>query len=155
MTTSRLWRPLEHELDNLVDWFESETPLMKPPFPMFVTDDSSDQYDPWDAMAIYGIYRDPWERRIPVNKPSDARGSGVIVENLDFAAEAFWKIVNGLESSDEGEDVSTLSTASLPSTRSSSPDHLGHEYPSQKPVEHDCGLDSAEAMTDIDAERTE
>lgn len=45
--------------------------MADPPLPLSATDDNRYRFDPWDAIALHHIFRDPWERRIPFEKPPE------------------------------------------------------------------------------------
>lgn len=46
--------------------------------PLSATDQNMCRFDHWDAIALHRIFRDPWERRIPLNRPpeKDVRSTG-------------------------------------------------------------------------------
>lgn len=39
--------------------------------PLSATDENLCRFDRWDAIALHRIFRDPWERRIPLDRPPD------------------------------------------------------------------------------------
>jgi hypothetical protein len=51
----------------------SETPPATSPFPILASDRNRHRHDPWDAIALHHIFRDPWERKFPLTKPEDTR----------------------------------------------------------------------------------
>ncbi|KAB5549546.1 hypothetical protein GE09DRAFT_1174452 [Coniochaeta sp. 2T2.1] len=72
-TTFRIWRLLDSQLSDLVEFITSEEPLPSPPFPILASDHNLHRYDPWNAIAQQHIFRDPWERKIPTTKPEETR----------------------------------------------------------------------------------
>ena len=69
--TFRLWRPQEAQFDSFVDFLLSNEPSRPVPFPLRVSDDNFSRHDPWDAIALHHIFRDPWERKVTRTKPPD------------------------------------------------------------------------------------
>ncbi|KAB5578811.1 hypothetical protein GE09DRAFT_1091117, partial [Coniochaeta sp. 2T2.1] len=72
-TTFRIWRLLDSQLSDLVEFLTSEEPPPSPPFPILASDHNLHRYDPWDAIAQHHIFRDPWERKIPTTKAEETR----------------------------------------------------------------------------------
>ena len=77
-TTFRLWRPLDAQFDAFVGFLLSNESSPPSPFPLLVTDDNFRRHDPWDAIALHHIFRDPWERKVTPTKPPerDVRSTG-------------------------------------------------------------------------------
>lgn len=91
--TYRVWKLLDWQLDAIYDFFRNgpdhtdpfldilpdcdspdiamrePSPLWRLKFPFFCDVDNLCRPDDWDAMALYNIYRDPWERSLPDKKP--------------------------------------------------------------------------------------
>lgn len=42
-------------------------------FPVQASSENRHRHDPWDAIALHHIYRDPWERKYEPTKPLDER----------------------------------------------------------------------------------
>lgn len=62
--------------------------------------------DPWDAIALYHVFRDPWERRIPLQKPPerDVRSVGdypELQEMFDQIEEAIRKDDEAIQNDDD------------------------------------------------------
>lgn len=62
----------------LVDYLLSGTSPDTFSLPLSATDLNSCRFNPWDAIALHRIFRDPWERRIPLDRPpeKDVRSTG-------------------------------------------------------------------------------
>ncbi|KAK4247303.1 hypothetical protein C7999DRAFT_32280 [Corynascus novoguineensis] len=66
--TPRVWRLLDSQFNDLTEFLLSEQPSATP-LPILPSDENEPRYNSWDAMAVYGIFRDPWERAIPSERP--------------------------------------------------------------------------------------
>ena len=64
----------------------SKTPVEGFSLPLTATDKNRHRLDPWDAIALCHVFRDPWERRIPIQKPPerDVRSAGDYPELQDL-----------------------------------------------------------------------
>ncbi|KAK3290881.1 uncharacterized protein B0H64DRAFT_49151 [Chaetomium fimeti] len=71
-TTFRVWRLLDDQFTDLVDFLLADNPP-KPPFPILASQANRHRHDPWDAIALHHVFRDPWERRFPSTKPEETR----------------------------------------------------------------------------------
>ncbi|KAK4041494.1 hypothetical protein C8A01DRAFT_14737 [Parachaetomium inaequale] len=71
-TTFRVWRLLDSQFSELAEFLLSEQPCT-PPFPIIASYANKHRHDPWDAIALHHIFRDPWEREVPPTKPDDGR----------------------------------------------------------------------------------
>ena len=69
--TFRLWRPLDARFNAFVDFLLSEGPSPPTPFPFLASDCNLHHHDPWDAIALHHIFRDPWERKVSPTKPPE------------------------------------------------------------------------------------
>lgn len=76
------------QLNMLVDFLSSGTPPDGFSLPLQETDQNVYRYDPWDAIACYRTFRDPWERRVPLEKPPerDVVSVGDYPERAGFVA---------------------------------------------------------------------
>ncbi|KAH6649296.1 hypothetical protein F5144DRAFT_521559 [Chaetomium tenue] len=72
-TTFRVWRLLDTQFDDLVDFLLADNPAMPGPFPILASQANRHRHDPWDAIALHHIFRDPWERKYPSTKPIPTR----------------------------------------------------------------------------------
>lgn len=68
-----MWRLLDGQVNALTDFLLSPQPSPSSPFPILASDDNLHRHDPWDAIALHHIFRDPWERKIAPTKPDDGR----------------------------------------------------------------------------------
>jgi hypothetical protein len=59
------------QLDSLVDHLLKATDVNAFSLPLRATDENTCRFDHWDAIALHRIFRDPWERRIPLEKPPE------------------------------------------------------------------------------------
>jgi hypothetical protein len=86
--TFRIWRLHDTQLNMLVEYLSSGTPPDDFSLPLLATDQNIYRYDPWDAMAYYRTFRDPWERRIPLERPPerDVVSVGDYPERAGFVA---------------------------------------------------------------------
>ncbi|KAH7313970.1 hypothetical protein B0I35DRAFT_480606 [Stachybotrys elegans] len=80
------------------------TPLERFPLPLTATDENLHRLDPWDAIALHHVFRDPWERRIPVRKPPerDVRSVGDYPE-LQILFQKMDKTIQQVESHSESD----------------------------------------------------
>jgi hypothetical protein len=46
---------------------------MPGPFPILASQANKHRHDPWDAIALHHVYREPWERKFPSTKPVPTR----------------------------------------------------------------------------------
>ena len=65
----RLWRPTTVQFDTWIDLLLNGLKAGTKPLPLVATDKNNYRIHKWDAIAVYRIFRDPWERRIPAVKP--------------------------------------------------------------------------------------
>ncbi|KAH8198083.1 hypothetical protein TruAng_007755 [Truncatella angustata] len=66
--TIRVWRPTDSQLADLMLFLTSDPAGNSDcPLPLMATS-TNYRVDDWDAMAIYGIFRDRWERKLPQEK---------------------------------------------------------------------------------------
>lgn len=102
-TTFRVWRLLDTQFADLVDFLLSDNPAMPGSFPILASQANRHRHDPWDAIALHHVFRDPWERKYPLTKPvptRDVRTAGDYPELDDM--------FNALQSANEahlGEDT--------------------------------------------------
>ncbi|KAK4244759.1 hypothetical protein C7999DRAFT_17031 [Corynascus novoguineensis] len=66
--TPRVSRLLESQFNDLIEFLLSEQPSATP-LPILPSEANEPRYDSWDAMAVHRIFRDPWERTIPSERP--------------------------------------------------------------------------------------
>ena len=67
--TFRVWRALDEQQQDLVDFLLSRSPAEACPFPLLASEKNLDRIDPQYATS-QKVYRDFWERRLP---PSNGR----------------------------------------------------------------------------------
>ncbi|KAK4153797.1 hypothetical protein C8A00DRAFT_43360 [Chaetomidium leptoderma] len=67
-TTFRVWRLLDNQFNDMVEFLLSERPST-PPFPLLASMENRHRHDPWHAIALHNIFRDPWERKFPSTAP--------------------------------------------------------------------------------------
>jgi hypothetical protein len=69
------------------------------PFPILPSQHNRHRHDPWDAIALHHIFRDPWERKVPPTKPEETRDVRSVhdypeledmFEQLNAAAQEYW-----------------------------------------------------------------
>ncbi|KID84609.1 hypothetical protein MGU_08129 [Metarhizium guizhouense ARSEF 977] len=70
--TVRIWRPLETQFQQMIDFFKGGPSAAKCPFPLYADEKVRHRYDSYDAMKWHNIYRDPWERVLPPRKNLEA-----------------------------------------------------------------------------------
>ncbi|KFA56062.1 hypothetical protein S40293_00044 [Stachybotrys chartarum IBT 40293] len=127
--TFRVWCLLESQLAALADFLLGKTPLDGFSLPLSATDDNRYRLDPWDAIALYHVFCDPWERRIPLQKPAerDVRSVGDYpelqtwfdkIEETIQKAEILQEVVVDLD------DSANLSSGEGQSTVPAKPDRL-------------------------------
>lgn len=70
--TKRVWKILDDQETALFEFLGSEVPGNIPcPLPLPCEKTNLMRHDPWDAMALHHIYRDPWERTETPRKDYD------------------------------------------------------------------------------------
>lgn len=91
----------------LVNFLLGKTPPEEFPLPLTVTDEHLYRLDPRDAIALHHVFRDPWERRVPLQKPPerDVRSAGDYPELLTLFAKVEETI---REAEVSGEEVVTV-----------------------------------------------
>ncbi|KAL2258386.1 hypothetical protein VTK26DRAFT_8322 [Humicola hyalothermophila] len=67
-TTFRIWKLLDSQFGDMIDFLLAENPSASP-FPILASQHNRDRHDPWDAIALHHIFRDRWERKFPSVKP--------------------------------------------------------------------------------------
>lgn len=100
---------------------------------MFATNANLYRHDPWDAIARHHIYRDPWERKIPLLKPAsnrDVRSTGdhpeleLMFDKLNEAHQAYLQSPStraAIEPPSDSEPVQVVARDWSPDTRN---DHV-------------------------------
>ncbi|KAK4173891.1 hypothetical protein QBC36DRAFT_50336 [Triangularia setosa] len=93
--TFRIWKLLDSQFDGLVSFLMSDDVTPRPPisFPILASRDNGHRHDPWDAIALHNIYRDPWERKFPDTKPEEWRNVRSIGDYPELR-DAFNEITN-------------------------------------------------------------
>lgn len=69
--TFRVWRLIQSQVDGLLDFLLERAPMDGFSLPVQSSEENRYRWDPWDAIALHHIFRDPWERRIPLQKPTE------------------------------------------------------------------------------------
>ncbi|KAK3898595.1 hypothetical protein C8A05DRAFT_47130 [Staphylotrichum tortipilum] len=72
-TTFRVWRLLDSKLNAFANFLLSTEPIPPSPFPILASDANLHRHDPWGAIALHHVFRDPWERKFPPTKPPETR----------------------------------------------------------------------------------
>lgn len=74
--TVRVWKLQDHQLGALLKFLTSDVigkeVDLNSPIPMSCERNNIHRVDSWDAMAVKHIYRDPWERKVPLVKDVDS-----------------------------------------------------------------------------------
>ncbi|AEO67481.1 uncharacterized protein THITE_2116365 [Thermothielavioides terrestris NRRL 8126] len=70
-TTFRVWRLQDTQFDQMVDFLLSEDGSAPSPFPLLASSENRHRHDPWDAIVLHRVFRDPWERKVPPTKPEE------------------------------------------------------------------------------------
>ncbi|KAK0392278.1 hypothetical protein NLU13_1774 [Sarocladium strictum] len=154
--TFRVWSLLDTQLDMLVDYLLRGTSPDTFSLPLRATDQNICRFDPWDAIALHRIFRDPWERRIPLNRPPerDVRSTG------DYPELEGW-----LDSISSTAETGQVTTCPRPTHKSGPPavdrswiyEHGGHagiplggrqtwKGPPRAPTPSDDGDDETDSM---------
>ncbi|KAL2140455.1 hypothetical protein VTI28DRAFT_3773 [Corynascus sepedonium] len=68
--TPHIWRLLDSQFDDFTEFLLSEQPSATP-LPILPSEENEPRYDSWDAMTLHHIFRGPWERAIPSERPED------------------------------------------------------------------------------------
>lgn len=66
-----MWRLQDEQFDRMISYLLSANDTTPSPFPILASSANRHRHDPWDAIALHHIFRDPWERKIPPTKPPD------------------------------------------------------------------------------------
>ncbi|KAF5670125.1 hypothetical protein FCIRC_9033 [Fusarium circinatum] len=69
----------EQMIQFLLDETENHDTASANPFPILATPQNRWRWDPWDAMALYNIYRDRFERKI-----SPSKGKPCVLNSIDW-----------------------------------------------------------------------
>ncbi len=93
---------MDAQFDAFVGFLLSNERSPLAPFPLLVTDDNFRRHDPWDAIALHHIFRDPWERKVTPTKPPerDVRSTGDYPE-----LEAMWTEMEKVYQVDNVEEL--------------------------------------------------
>ncbi|KFA60444.1 hypothetical protein S40285_08269 [Stachybotrys chlorohalonatus IBT 40285] len=157
------------ELTVLVDFLLGKTSLDEFSLPLAATDENRYRLDPWDAIALYHVFRDPWERRIPLQKPAerDVRSTGDYPELQTW----FGKIEETVQKADmlqeeiivDLDDSANLSSGTGQSNLRSKPDrlwiyrqggHLDEEAPStSERINQEVGTTAQDSTVNFGTDR--
>lgn len=80
--TFRIYKLLETQFDALVNFLL--TPTSASPLPILVDKMNRDRVDPDDAISEHGIFRDRWEREIPIKDEDYWRRQRDVQSVLDY-----------------------------------------------------------------------
>ncbi|KAI1500928.1 hypothetical protein F5X99DRAFT_384391 [Biscogniauxia marginata] len=87
--TYRIYRLLDSQKQQLLQFLLSEVPLPSCPLPIHGSMDNRDRIDPEEPIKDTGIYRDKWERKLRPEEEGDARLRDV-VDDFNYISYDEW-----------------------------------------------------------------